>query len=135
MRVLRRLFWLALAVAGLGWLIRSGVVQVVEERENREFLLGVQQALQDFHVDQERYVPRQRLSGHQLLGVLADLGHLDELPANPWTGDTWKLDGEEPDRLVYETDPAFETYSLIIMDSTGKEVVMELDSESNPSLE
>lgn len=135
MSLLRRSFWLALAVAGLGWLVRSGIGEVVEERENRTFLLGVQQALQDYHVEQERYVPRQRMSGYELLGVLSDFGHLDELPINPWSGQTWKLDGEEPDRLVYETDPAFETYSLKIMDAKGQGVMMELDSESNPSLE
>lgn len=135
MWVLRRSFWLALAVAGLGWLIQSAILQVAEERDNRTFLLEVQQALQDYHVEQERYVPRLRMSGYELLGVLADFGNLEQMPNNPWSGEIWKLDGEEPDRLVYETDPAFETYSLKIMDSAGIEVVMELDSESNPSLE
>lgn len=105
------------------------------EHRSGDMLLTVQAALQDYHVAQERYIPRAELSGTQLITVLADFEYLTELPLNPWTGETWRLDGEEPDHLVYRTDPNFETYSLSTTDPKTGKTLLELDSEANHSLE
>ena len=133
--MLRRIFWLAVFIVGLGYPIFSGLRQVHREEEIRSMLLMVQTSLQDYHVDQERYIPREKLTGTEVISVLSDFGFLNELPPNPWSGTAWKLDGEEPDYLVYETDPNFETYALKALDPKSGEVVMELDSEENPSPE
>ena len=133
--MIRRIFWLLIFVTGLGWVVASGIQKVRFEAEIRRMLLSVQTALQDYHVDQERYIPREKLTGTEIITVLSDFEFLDELPPNPWSGTAWKLDGEEPDHLVYETDPNFETYALKALDPKSGEVMMELDSEENPSLE
>ena len=41
----------------------------------------------------------------------------------------------ETDLLRYETDPNFETYALKALSEVGGTPFLELDSESNPSLE
>lgn len=134
-QMIRRLLWITLFTTSLGWLISDGMRQVRLEADTRSMLLSVQTALQDYHVDQERYIPRQNLSGTEIITVLSDFDLLNELPLNPWTAIQWKLDGVEPDHLVYETDPNFETYALRALDPESGEIVMEIDSESNPSLE
>ena len=133
--MIRRILWLSLFIGGLSWLIVDGIQKVRHEADLREMLLAVQTSLQDYHVDQERYIPRKKLTGTEIISVLNDFEFMDELPINPWTGNVWKLDGEEPDFLVYETDPVFETYALKTLDPGSGKVVMELDSEENPSLE
>ncbi|MDF1811350.1 MAG: hypothetical protein P1V20_04025 [Verrucomicrobiales bacterium] len=133
--MIRRILWLTVFVTSLGWLIFDGLNQVKKEAEMRTMLLSVQSALQDYHVDQERYIPREKLSGQEIISVLSDFEFLDPLPLNPWSGKTWKLDGKEPDHLVYETDPNFETYALKVLDPKTGKVLMEIDSEENPSLE
>lgn len=133
--MIRRILWLSVFVTSLGWLIFDGLNQVKKEAKMRAMLLSVQSALQDYHVDQERYIPREKLSGQEIISVLSDFEFLDPLPLNPWSGKTWKLDGQEPDHLVYETDPNFETYALKVLDPKTGKVLMEIDSEENPSLE
>ena len=133
--MIRRFLWLAIFVTSLGWLLAHAAARVRHEAEVRELLLTVQSALQDYHVDQERYIPRESLTGAELITVLLDFEFLDDLPMNPWSDTEWKLDGEEPDFLVYETDPNFETYALKAIHPKSGKIVMELDSEENPSLE
>lgn len=94
----------------------------------------MQEALQHYHVDQERYIPRRELTGSQLITVLDDFEVLPEMLRNPWTGKAWALDGEEPDHLRNQTDEAFETYALQVVDATNGQVVMELDSVNATSL-
>lgn len=133
--LLRKTIWLAIFVTGLGWVVIHGLQTVAHENRTQAMLLAVQSALQDFHVDQEQYIPREKLTGSEMISVLADFEFLETLPINPWTKQPWKLDGEEPDYLVYQTDPNFETYSLRAMHPKTGEVYMELDSEENRSLE
>jgi hypothetical protein len=129
------MLWLAIFVTCLGWLLTNAASQVRQEAQIRTLLLTVQSALQDYHVDQERYIPREKLTGSEIITVLADFEFLSDLPINPWSGVEWKLDGEEPDFLVYETDPNFETYALKAIHPKSGKVTVELDSEENPSLE
>jgi hypothetical protein len=131
----RRAAWLVLFSAGLAWPLVSGVEAVRQKHRVRSFLLTVQRALQEYHVNQERYVPRQELSGAELIAVLADFGFLKQLPLNPWTGVIWRLDGRESDHLRYHTDPNFETYALRCLDPKTGQVVQEIDSVRQPSLE
>lgn len=131
---MRKAAWLILFVGGLGWLIFSGISQVRQEKAIREMLLEVQSALQDYHVEQEQYIPRLELTGTEVITVLSDFDSLKKLPLNPWSGETWRLDGEEPDHLIYQTDPSFETYALRALHPKTGKVVLEIDSESNPSL-
>ena len=133
--MLRRFFWITIFLTGLGWLVFDGLTDLRLEAQTRDMLLDVQRALQDYHVDEERYIPREKLTGTELMAVLSDFEFLKELPVNPWSGENWKLDGKEPDFLIYETDPNFETYALRALDPKSGEVTMELDSESNRSLE
>lgn len=133
--MIRRTFWILFFISGLSWLVASGIREVRHERAIRSMLLSVQTALQDYHVDQERYIPRESLTGSEIISVLSDFEFLSELPVNPWSGEMWKLDGVEPDHLVYKTDSGFETYALRALDPKSGAVVMELDSEENPSLE
>lgn len=135
MGMIRRAGWLTVFAGLLGWVVYLGIKKVEFEDGTRDMLLAVQSALQDYHVDQERYIPREKLSGTEVLSVLSDFDFLDELPINPWSGQKWKLDGEEPDHLVYQTDPSFETYSLKAIDPKNGNAYMELDSEENRSLE
>ncbi len=125
----------ALIVAGLSTIVSRGVRSVRHEHRARQMLLHIQAALQDYHVDQERYIPRQELTGTELLNVLTDFGFLKTLPVNPWTNETWKLDGVEPDHLRYATDPNFETYALRALNPKTGETWLEIDSVSRPSLE
>ena len=131
---LRRIAWLVGMALLLGWPLVRGMESVRLEARVRTMLLEVQQALQDFHVDQERYIPREELEGTQLLGVLSDFGFLEALPINPWSGEAWKLDGEEPDFLRYATDPNFETYALRALDPRTGEVFLEIDRTQVPHL-
>ena len=133
--MVKRVLWLAIFVTCLGWLLANAAARVRHEARVRSLLLTVQSALQDYHVDQERYIPREKLTGTEIITVLADFEFLSDLPINPWSGVEWKLDGEEPDFLIYETDPNFETYALKAVHSKSGEIIFELDSEENPSLE
>ena len=134
-KMIRRILWMTLFVGLLGWLVGSSFSRRRHAGELRDLLLTVQPALQKYHVDQERYLPREKLSGSELISVLLDFGFLESRPLNPWTRQSWKLDGEEPDYLVYETDPNFETYALRIVEPKTGQVILEIDSEENPSLE
>lgn len=131
----RRAAWLGLLSLGLAWPLVSGIQHVRQENRVRSLLLCVQRALQDYHVDQERYLPRRELPGAELIAALADFGFLKELPLNPWSGEPWKLDGKEPDYLRYGSDPHFETYALKALDPKSGRVWLELDSVKQPSLE
>lgn len=131
----RRAAWLLLILAGLAWPVTHAIHSKRQENQVRTLLLTVQRALQEYHVSQERYIPRQELTGNELIAVLADFGFLKKLPLNPWSGVPWKLDGKEPDFLRYRTDPNFETYALSALDSKTGQVFLEIDSVKQPSIE
>jgi len=131
----RRTFWLVVMGAALAWPVVGGLRERRHEHRVRTLLLEVQRALQVYHVDQERYIPRQELKGAEIIAVLSDFGFLEDLPVNPWTRERWKLDGQEPDYLRYQTDPQFETYALRALDPRTGEVEFEIDRVENPSLE
>lgn len=134
MKALRRIFWLSIMVLGLAWPIQRGIADVREQKAYRQLLLEVQAALQNYHVDQERYIPRETLAGAEVIGVLSDFGFLEPLPHNPWTGQSWTLAEGETDFLRYRSDPNFETYALYIVSPNTGETIMELDSVSATSL-
>lgn len=133
--MIRRGFWIVLMLGLLAWPLWRGVGEVRQTAREKTLLLEVQRALQNFHIDQERYVPRETLGGHELLTVLDDFGFLDSLPQNPWTGEPYTLAAEEPDFLEYGSDPAFETYVLRTLDPKTGETSLELDSMESTSLE
>ena len=131
----KRILILICIFGGLSWPVVQSVKQQRHEAAVRSMLLNVQEALQDYHVDQEKYIPRDTLSGAELIGVLLDFGFLAEPPMNPWTGTPWALDGEEPDFLRYESSGTFETYALKALDVKTEAVLMEIDSVEHLSLE
>jgi len=131
----RRILWIALMLAGLSVPLWIGVRTLRLEHAEKNLLLSVQQALQNYHVDQERYIPRETLSGHELLSVLSDSGFLEEpFPINPWTRVPYSLLKGEPDHLRYQSDPLFETYTLQTLHPTNDKISRELDSVNSTSL-
>ena len=132
---LRRFAWLLLMSGLLAWPVANSLHRVQQTHRVRTLLLTVQRALQDYHVDQERYVPRPQLRCAALIAVLAAFGFLKPLPLNPWTGAPWKLDGNEPDHLRYASDAEFRTYALRSLDPKTGKVLLEIDSVHHPSLE
>lgn len=103
-----------------------------EERRVRAMLLTVQEALQNYHVDEEIY-PRNPMPGAELIAFLKEEGFLEEPPENPWTRGAYEVGGE--DRLRYRTDALAETYELTVSRPESDEVQFRLDSTENQSLE
>jgi len=105
------------------------------ENRAKSTLLELQRALQEYHVDQERYVPQLELKGTQLISLLLDFGFLESAPMNPYTGQPYNSAEGEPDRIRYRTDEAFETYSLQFLHFSDEETWLEIDSVAHHSLE
>ena len=135
MSALKRTLIVGLIAVGFGWPLKAKIEQKRHDAELRDLLLVVQDALQRFHVDQEKYIPRTELKGAEMINVLLDFGFLDGPPYNPWTGEAYVLDGEELDFLRYASDPNFETYALKAMDAKTGVVRLEIDSVEHLSLE
>lgn len=135
MKIARRGFWLCLMLAGLSVPLVNGIRDVRMENEMKTLLLHVQEALQRFHVEQERYIPREEMTGAELLSVLEDFDYLNDLPHNPWTRKRYTLEDGEADGLRYRSSGEFMVYSLQARDPSTDEVLLELDSEALTSLE
>ncbi len=103
------------------------------ERRIRAALLAVQEGLQRYHVEEELY-PKKRMSGHELVTLLAGSGFLEPSLINPWTGDAY-LNPTEEDWLQYRTNGLAETYELVVCFPGSEEVQFRLDSTENQSLE
>lgn len=103
------------------------------ERRVRTLLLAVQEGLQRYHVKEELY-PKRMMTGRELVQLLADGGHLESPPANPWSGRPYAAAAED-DWLRYRTDSLAETYELTVLFPGTEEVEFRLDSTKNQSLE
>lgn len=103
------------------------------ERRVRTLLLAVQEGLQRYHVKEELY-PKRMMTGRELIQLLADGGHLESPPANPWSGLPY-ANAAEDDWLRYRTDSLAETYELTVLFPGTEEVEFRLDSTKNQSLE
>ena len=106
------------------------------DRQVRTTLLEVQEALQNYHVEEELYPIRTPMTGAELIILLQNAGHLDSPPRNPWTGVPYSPD-EPPttDRIRYRTDENAETYVLEALRPYSDEPHHVLDSTEHPSLE
>ena len=109
------------------------------DRQVRSALLTLQQALQNYHVDEELYPTRTPMTGGELSALLIESGHLDSAPRNPWTGQPFEIeaksDGRADDRIRYSTDELAETYTLKALRRDSDEVHHLIDSTEHPSLE
>jgi hypothetical protein len=132
---LKRFLYLALIFGSLAGLVTDRIQQVRHENRTRAVLLQIQEALQRYHVDQERYPPRESLAGAELVSLLIDFEFLDPAVLNPWTGKAWTIDGVEPDHFRYGSDSTFETYSLQALDPKSGKIALEIDSVDHRSLE
>jgi len=129
-----------LRIAGLLIVLAIGAALLVPpllekrtERRVRTLLLAVQEGLQRYHVQEELY-PKRMMTGRELIQLLADGGHLESPPANPWSGLPY-ADAAEDDWLRYRTDSLAETYELTVLFPGTEEVEFRLDSTKNQSLE
>lgn len=102
------------------------------DRRERAMLLQVQEALQRYHVAEELY-PKRPMQGLELVVLLQERDFLPKDLANPWSGLIYEKGGE--DRLRYRTDPAAESYELIVLDQDGAKEKRRLDSTTHQSLE
>lgn len=96
----------------------------------------IQASLQDYHVDQERYVPSLNMRGAELISILSESGFFNDSIINPYTGKMYSPnEPEESDRILYRSDEQFETYALQALHFHSDEVWLEIDSVANHSLE
>lgn len=106
-----------------------------EERRIRDLLLTVQEALQNFHVDEEIY-PKRRMDGRELVAFLVEEDFLEGDVVNPWTGAAYlDADPEAEDWLRYRTNALADGYELIVLHAGTEEPRFRLDSSENQSLE
>lgn len=104
-----------------------------QEKRIRTLLLEIQEAVQNYHVDEELY-PKRMMSGGELISFLKESGFLEAPLSNPWTKTPYDA-GMEDDWLQYRTDPLAETYELIVYQPRTETVRFRLDSTKNQSLE
>ncbi|MFT5465464.1 MAG: hypothetical protein ACI8UO_000559 [Verrucomicrobiales bacterium] len=106
------------------------------EAKLKSALLALQRALQEFHVEYEHYPNPEslKLSGNELAGVLAQFSPPEEPLVNPYSNQPFLIE-PNPDRILYQTDPDFLTFSLQALHFTRDEVWFEIDSSSHHSLE
>lgn len=125
-----------------GFVVVAGVAAILlgvplrekrQEKRIRTLLLQVQEAVQNYHVDEELY-PKRRMPGGELIAFLKEKGFLAEPLANPWTKTPYES-GMKEDWLEYRTDALAETYELIIYQPGTETVQFRLDSTKNQSLE
>jgi len=105
------------------------------EHQSKQTLLTLQEALQNFHVEDEAYPTKSPMSGTELIQFLMDTKHLQTPPLNPATLRPYQLDSSEADRIVYTTDELAETYSLKAMELDSDETMFIVDSTEHQSLE
>ena len=126
---------LTLAAVVLGFLLPAFAEKRLD-RQVRTTLLEVQEALQNYHVEEELYPIKTPMTGAELIIILKDSGHLDAPPRNPWTGTPYSPDDDPAtDRIRYRTDENAETYVLEALRPYSTEAHHVLDSTEHPSLE
>ena len=120
-------------IAAGGFIVGPFLLEKRLERRVRAMLLQVQEGLQRYHVKEELY-PKRIMTGHELIGLLVEGGHLDRLIGNPWTCAPYHSEKTE-DWLRYRTDSLAETYELGVLTPRTETVRFRLDSTKNQSLE
>jgi len=128
-----RLVGLLFVIAAAVVLIGLPLAEKRTERRVRAMLLTVQEGLQRYHVAEELY-PKKRMSGAELVQLLADGGFVEKSLVNPWTGMPYPGNAGE-DRLQYRTNSLAETYELVVYFPGTEEAQFRLDSTENQSLE
>ncbi len=132
---LTRTILLALVVAGIFTILRPARNQVRLEHQSKQTLLILQQALQNFHVEDEAYPKKTPMSGTELIRFLIEAKHLESPPINPATLKPYTLDDSDPDRIIYSTDELAETYSLKAFEANLEDTLFIVDSTEHHSLE
>jgi len=123
-----------LSIAAIGaLLVAPPLLEKRQERRVKSVLLDIQEALQEYHVDEELY-PERMMSGRELVQLLTQRDFLDPDLPNPWSGGRYLEEGGE-DWLEYRTGSLAETYELIVRKPHSDEVQFRLDSTENQSLE
>lgn len=120
-----------LAMGAVGLVLPAWRAERLDRRE-RDLLLQVQEALQRYHVAEELY-PKRPMPGGELIVLLQEREFLPREFRNPWSGSVY--DKASEDRLRYRTDPAAETYELIVLEKDGTSEKRRLDSTAHQSLE
>ena len=131
---------IVIRVVGLLCLLGIAVVMLIgpigearRERRIKEMLLLVQEGIQRYHVQEEIY-PKRAMKGGELVALLRENSHLEELIMNPWIGGVYD-GGNDVDRMAYETDALAESYELTVRYLHSKKIRFRLDSTENQSLE
>ncbi len=133
--IVRVLLTLTIAAVVLAFLLPAFSEKRLD-RQVRATLLEVQQALQNYHVEEELYPVRTPMTGAELIKLLQETGHLSSPPFNPWTGAAYSSDDDrDSDRIRYRTDELAETYTLEALRPDSDEPHHTLDSTEHPSLE
>lgn len=122
-------------IIGLITILLPARNQVRLEHQSKLTLLVLQEALQNFHVDDEAYPKKTPMTGVELIQFLIETKHLESPPLNPATLRPYVLDSSEPDRIVYATDELAETYSLKALELNSDETLFIVDSTEHQSLE
>lgn len=128
-----RLTGLLVVIAAAVILIGLPLAEKRTERRVRAMLLAVQEGLQRYHVAEELY-PKKRMSGAELVSLLAEGGFVEKTLLNPWTGQPY-AGGSGEDRLHYRTNSLAETYELVVTFPGTEDAEFRLDSTENQSLE
>ena len=135
----RPLFIRALIIAaiaiGLFAILHPARNRVRMEHQSKQTLLVIQEALQNFHVEDEAYPKKSPMTGAELIQFLVDAKHLESPPLNPATLRPYVLDSNQADRIVYTTDELAETYSLRILELNSDDTLFIVDSTEHHSLE
>jgi len=122
-------------VAILAGVLLPSIAEKRLDQQVRAILLTLQEALQDYHVDEEIYPKQMSMNGAELIVLLIETGHLESSPRNPWTGIVYSPETSPRDRIRYRTDELAETYSLEALQPDSSEVHHIIDSTEHPSLE
>ena len=126
---------LAAIIVGFFTILLPARNRVRLEHQSKQTLLTLQEALQNFHVEDEAYPKKSPMTGAELIQFLMDAKHMESPPLNPATLRPYALDSHEADRVVYTTDELAETYSLIVLELKSEEVLLVVDSTEHHSLE
>lgn len=126
---------LGLIATALFFILHPARNQVRQNHQSKQSLLVIQQALQNYHVDEESYPAKTPLSGAELIEFLIDKKHLQSPPLNPITLRPYTFDLRNPDPIVYTTDEQAETYSLKVLNPESDSPLFIVDSTEHHSLE
>ena len=133
--LLVRALILVAIIIGLFTILLPARNRVRLEHQSKQTLLTIQEALQNFHVEDEAYPKKTPMTGAELIRFLMETKHMESPPLNPATLRPYALDSSEPDRIVYATDELAETYSLKALELDSDETMFIVDSTEHQSLE